>query len=181
VWIDHCELFSDRLSGTDYYDGLLELKNQASFVTVSWSDFHDHYKVSLISSGDQQIGDRTIRATYHHNYFHDVGSRLPSIRFGKAHIFDNYFQNIQSTGVNSRMGAVVKVEHNYFELTSDPIGSWDSAEVGTWDVTNNLFDRSTGSMPTTSTGSLTLPYDYTLDPPEDVPALVSAGAGVGKL
>jgi pectate lyase len=181
IWIDHSELYSDRLRGPDYYDGLLELKNEASFVTVSWSNFHDHYKVSLISSGDQQIGDGAIRATYHHNYFHDVGSRLPSIRFGKAHVFDNYFQNVESSGVNSRMGAVVKVEHNYFEGVKDPIVSLDSAEVGTWDVTNNLFDGCTGAQPTTSNGSLTPPYAYTLDPPEEVPALVTAGAGTGKL
>lgn len=181
VWIDHCELYSDRMNGTDYYDGLLELKNQASFVTVSFCHFHDHYKVSLVSSGDQQIGDSVIRATYHHNYFHDVGSRLPSIRFGKAHVFDNYFRNVASSGVNSRMGAVVKVEHNVFESVKDPIVSIDSAEVGTWDVTNNLFDNCTGGQPVTSNGSLTPPYDYELDPPEAVPSLVPAAAGVGKL
>lgn len=181
VWIDHCELYSDRLSGVDYYDGLLELKNEASFVTVSWSSFHDHYKVSLIGSGDGQIGDAAIRATYHHNWFYDVGSRLPSLRFGKAHLFDNYFQRVESSGVNSRMGAVVKVEHNYFELVKDPIVSLDSPEVGTWDVTNNLFDGCTGSQPTASNGALSPPYDYTLDPPEEVPALVPAGAGTGKL
>jgi pectate lyase len=178
VWIDHCELYSDRLNGTDYYDGLLEIKNQASFVTVSWCDFHDHYKVSLISSGDQQIGDTAIRATYHHNFFHGVGSRLPSIRFGKAHVFSNYFRNVESTGVNSRMGAVVKVEHNYFENAKDPIVSEDSPLLGTWDLTNNVFDGCTGSQPVTSNGSLPPPYDYALDPPEGVPALVTAGAGV---
>lgn len=181
VWLDHLDLHSDRLNGSDYYDGLLEIKNQASFVTVSHSAFHDHYKVSLVSSGDQQLGDRSIRATYHHNWLYDVGSRLPSIRFGKAHVFNNYFQNVASTCVNSRMGAVVKVEHNYFENASDPIGSWDSPEVGTWDVTNNVFDASSGSMPVTSTGSLTPPYDYALEPPEAVPSIVPARAGVDKL
>ena len=48
---------------------------------MSWSNIHDHYKASLISSGDEQLSDTVIRATYHHNYFHDCGSRLPSIRF----------------------------------------------------------------------------------------------------
>ncbi|HVR21134.1 MAG TPA: hypothetical protein VMS65_15585, partial [Polyangiaceae bacterium] len=55
VWIDHCELFSDRTHGKDYYDGLLEIKNGAAFVTVSYTALHDHYKVSLISSGDEQV------------------------------------------------------------------------------------------------------------------------------
>jgi len=181
VWIDHCEFYSDRDNGEDYYDGLVELKNGASFVTVSWSHFHDHHKVSLISSGDEQVGDVVIRATYHHNYFHDVGSRLPSIRFGKAHVFDNYYVNVANTGVNSRMGAVVRVEHNYFETSDDPIGSWDSSTVGTWDVVNNVFDTCNGSQPTTSTGSLIPPYEYALDAPEELPSLVPAGAGVDKL
>jgi hypothetical protein len=35
-------------------------------------------------------------------------------------------------------------------------------------------------MPTTSTGSLTPPYDYVLDPPEAVPAVVPAEAGVDE-
>jgi len=46
---------------------------------------------------------------------------------------------------------------------------------------NNVFDRCNGSQPTTSTGSLTPPYEYTLDAPEELPSLVPAGAGVDKL
>ncbi|HWA75086.1 MAG TPA: hypothetical protein VG937_22265 [Polyangiaceae bacterium] len=182
IWIDHCELFSDLENGKDYYDGLLEIKNEASFVTVSWCNFHDHFKVSLISSGEEQIRDTAIRATYHHNYFHACGSRLPSIRFGKAHVFDNFYQN-NTTGscINSRMGAVVKVENNAFVSSKDPIGFWDSPMTGFWEVSNNTFEGCEGSMPTTSTGALTIPYAYTLDPVEDVPALVPQGAGVGKL
>lgn len=182
VWIDHCELFSDLDHGKDYYDGLLEIKNAASFVTVSWTVFRHHFKASLISSGDEQVGDTVIRATYHHNYFHDLGSRMPSIRFGLAHVFGNYYlNNLGGSGVNSRMGAVVKVEHNYFENSDDPIGYWDSPMTGYWDVNNNHFEACRGSQPATSTAMLPIPYDYTLDPVADIPALVVANAGVGKL
>ncbi|HEX6274974.1 MAG TPA: hypothetical protein VFZ53_18155 [Polyangiaceae bacterium] len=181
VWIDHCELYSDLANGKDHYDGLLELKNGASFVTVSYTSFHDHYKVSLISSGDEQVGDTVIRATYHHNYFHDCGSRLPSIRFGRAHLFNNfYLDNTGGSGVNSRMGAVVKVESNYFRNTDDPIGWFEGPETGTWDVANNVFEACSGSQPTESTGSLTVPYEYTLDDPLDLPTTVPAAAGVGR-
>jgi pectate lyase len=181
VWVDHCELFSDLDNGKDYYDGLLEIKNGAAFITVSHTEFHDHYKVSLISSGDEQVGDTVIRATYHHNYFHDTVSRLPSIRFGKAHVFNNYFSNnTGGSGVNSRMGAVVKVESNHFENTDDPIGWFEGPETGFWEVSDNVFEACAGSQPTTSTGMLEIPYAYTLDPVADVPASVSAAAGVGK-
>jgi pectate lyase len=183
VWIDHCDLYSDLTSGKDYYDGLLEIKNGASFVTVSRCHIHDHYKVSLISSGDEQVGDTVIRATYHHNYFHDVGSRLPSIRFGKAHIFNNYYRTApDGSGVNSRMGAVVRVEGNVFERVENPIVFLDSARTGYWDVTGgNTFVSCTGSQPATSTGQLAPPYSYTVDPAADVPTTVPAAAGVGKL
>jgi pectate lyase len=181
VWVDHCELYSDRLNGVDFYDGLLEIKNGAAFITVSHTVFRDHYKVSLISSGDEQVGDTVIRATYHHNFFQNCRSRLPSIRFGRAHIFNNYFlDNNGGTGVNSRMGAIVKVESNYFRNTDDPIGSWDSPDVGAWDVQGNVFDACVGSQPTTSTGTLAIPYEYALDDPQDLPTLVPEFAGVGK-
>jgi len=183
VWIDHCDLYSDRTSGKDYYDGLIEIKNGASFVTVSRCHIHDHFKVSLISSGDEQVGDTVIRATYHHNYFHNCGSRMPSIRFGKAHVFNNYYiNNADGSGVNSRMGAVVRVEGNHFENSENPICFLDSSKTGTWDVTGgNTFVNCTGMQPTTSTGMLTPPYPYTLDAVGDIPTTVPAAAGVGKL
>ena len=98
-------------------------------------------------------GDTVIRATYHHNYFHDVGSRLPSIRFGKAHVFNNYYVNVpDGSGVNSRMGAVVRVEGNHFQGVENPICFLDSAKTGYWDIgAGNMFESCTGSQPTTST------------------------------
>jgi pectate lyase len=182
IWIDHCELFSDLDHGKDYYDGLLEIKNGASFVTVSWTEFHDHYKVSLMSSGEEQIGDTVIRATFHHNYFHHVNSRLPSIRFGKAHVFNNYYLEISDGScVNSRMGAVVKVESNYFEGASDTVGSWDSPMPGFYEVSNNVFLACSGAQPVESNATLAIPYPYALDDPNQIPSIVVAGAGVGKL
>ncbi len=178
IWIDHCDFYSDMNNGKDYYDGLLEIKNEASFITISWSLFHDHYKASLISSGDEQVGDKAVRVTYHHNYFYNTNSRLPSIRFGKAHIFNNYYKD-NGSAVNSRMGAVVRVDNNYFQNTMPTITSEDSPEVGTWDVSNNVFNACTG--PTTSNGSLTPPYPYTPDAPAGLPTSVPAGAGLGKI
>ena len=110
------------------------------------------------------------------------GSRLPSIHFGKAHVFNNYYQdNTIGSCINSRMDAVVRVENNYFENSGDPIGSWFSPTVGSWDVSNNIFDQCTGAQPNESTGSLSVPYDYAPDAPEDLTSLVTTGAGGGRL
>jgi pectate lyase len=117
IWIDSCEFFSDHDHDKDYYDGLLDIKNTSSFITVSHTKFHDHAKCILISSGDQELQDSVLRITFHHNYFYNSGSRLPSLRFGKAHIFNNYYKN-NSGGINTRVGACIRVEKNLFEGNS---------------------------------------------------------------
>jgi len=180
IWIDHCE-FYNQFQGIDkdYYDGLLDINGAVDYVTVSWCYFHDSWKTSLIGSSDSDNYNRTI--TYHHNWFRNCNSRLPSFRFGEGHIFSNYYQDIPGSAINSRMGAKLKIEHNYFENVKNPIGSWDSQEIGFWDIVGNIFIDCSGSIPTTSTCSYTPPYSYTLTPAEKVKEIVTQYAGVGKI
>jgi pectate lyase len=180
VWIDHCELYSDDPAAQpdkDLYDGLLDLTQESAFITVSWCSLHDHWKGSLAGSSDDDPFDR--RATYHHNYFKNVYSRVPSYRGGKGHVFNNYYADVAGSGVNSRVGAVLRIEGNSFERVKNAIVSLDSAVVGYWDVADNLFVDSSG-MVTTSNGSFTPPYAYTLDSSSTVKATVTQYAGVGK-
>lgn len=157
IWIDHCEFFTDRDHDKDYYDGLLDIKNESSFITVSWCNFHDHYKSILISSGDDSYQDSVQRITFHHNYFHDCGSRLPSIRFGKAHIFSNFFEN-NGSAINTRVGACVKVEHNYFLNSGSSIMQTGTAYLD-MDPATNIFINST--VQTGIPGcNLNVPYPY---------------------
>ncbi len=172
IWIDHCEFFSDRNHGTDYYDGLLDIKNESSFITVSWSSFHDHYKTILISSGDEQYADTVIRVTFHHNYFYNCESRLPSIRFGKAHIFNNYYKNC-NTAINSRMGACVRIENNYFENVSKAVFSDYSSIPGAGILFNNYLLSS--NIYALAICNLEVPYNYFLDEPEVLPSIIPSG------
>lgn len=180
IWIDHCE-FYNQFQGVDkdYYDGLLDINGDVSYVTVSWCYFHDSWKTSLIGSSDTDNYNRTI--TFHHNWFRNCNSRLPSYRFGEGHIFNNYYQDIPGSAINSRMGAKLRIEHNYFENVRNPIGSWDSSEIGYWDLVNNLFINCSGNIPTTSTCTYIPPYSYSLDPVERVKELVTQYAGIGKI
>ena len=173
VWIDHCDFFSDRDHGSEEYDGLLDIKNESSFITISWSKFHDHYKTILISSGDTQYADSTIRVTFHHNYFYNCNSRLPSIRFGKAHIFNNYYKNC-GTAINSRMGACVRVERNFFNTVSTAVMMVYSPEKGSVELVDNYFVKSAYS--TTPSCILDIPYEYVtqLDETMDIPFLIAS-------
>src|SRR5262249_3603037 len=42
IWVDHCDLSSDRTDTTAGYDGLVDITHGSSYVTVSWTRFHDH-------------------------------------------------------------------------------------------------------------------------------------------
>lgn len=179
VWVDHCELYNDMNSDKDYYDGLLDAKGECDYITFSWNYLHDSWKTSLVGSSDGDEYDRKI--TYHHNYIQNCNSRLPSYRYGHGHIFNNYYETSVSSTINSRMGAELLIENNYFKDAVEPIVYLYSDEPGYWNVSNNIFENCTGSQPTTSTCSYTVPYSYTLDDPADVPSIVKQWAGVGKI
>ena len=181
VWIDHCELFNEppqTQTNKDLYDGLIDITHDSSNVTISWNFFHDHWKSNLIGSSDSDNFDRT--TTFHHNYYNNIASRVPSYRFGHGHVYDTYFLGVFISGVNSRMGAVLRVEGNVFENSTDPITSLDSSQVGFWDVADNQFVNSTGNQPTTSNGTFVPPYTYHLDSSSTVKNLVTQWSGVGK-
>eukprot|EP00833_Pecoramyces_ruminatium_P009904 jgi/Orpsp1_1/1183936/evm.model.c7180000087288.1 len=133
IWVDHCEFFNDRNHGKDYYDGLVDFTHACDYITVSWCSLHDHYKASLVGHSDTNASEDTgkLHITYHHNYFRNIGSRLPSLRFGTGHIYNNVFENIESSSVNVRMGAQALVEGNVFKNANKPISTnLDSKQEG---------------------------------------------------
>lgn len=172
IWVDHCEFYSDREHGKDYYDGLLDVKNGSSFITVSWSVFHDHYKVCLVSSGDEQVIDTVARLTFHHNYFYNCESRLPMIRFGKDHIFNNYYKDCHNA-IDSRMGACLKIEGNYFANVYRAVFDQGSTIPGKAFLNANHFGNSlVQSLPECD---FPIPYPYQLDSAEAVPRIIAQG------
>ncbi|MBN1414735.1 MAG: T9SS type A sorting domain-containing protein [Bacteroidales bacterium] len=173
IWIDRCEFYTDRDhdDNEDYYDGMLDIKNESSFITVSWCHFHDHNKGILVSSGDDSYQDSIQRMTFHHNYFYNCNSRLPSIRFGKAHIYNNYYEKC-NTAINTRMNACVKVENNYFNNAGTGIGMLYSPIPGSVDLGENIYVNTTYT--TSPVCTLYPPYNYasTVDSTEDLPELI---------
>lgn len=185
IWIDHCEAYNidpKIQTNQDLCDGLVDAKGNSAYITISWCYFHDHHKCTLVGSSDSDNFDRKI--TFHHNYYSNITERAPSYRFGTAHVFNNYYKGVYGSGVNSRMGALIFVEKNYFDGCKDPIVTKNSTTNGFWTVSNNVFDNCTGNQPTTSTGTAFTPtYNYTsvVTNQTDVKTVVMQYAGVGKL
>jgi pectate lyase len=208
IWIDHCDISSaigdlngdgkvdlkGDISGgdVDWYDGLIDMTESCHNITISWNKIHDSFKAMLVGKSDSDLNDRKI--TFHHNHFYKLWERIPSYRGGTGHVFNNYYQDIDHSGVNARMEAKIRVEGNVFEkvgsaevdsktkLAWGPIGAYYSSTKGLWDVKDNLFVDCKGNQPTESTCSFDPPYQYAnvLQPASEVKATVLAWSGVGK-
>ncbi|GGL37895.1 pectate lyase family protein [Planomonospora parontospora] len=177
VWIDH----NDFSNGDD---GAVDIKRGSDFVTVSWNRFHDHDKTLLLShdedAGPQDIG--RLRVTYHHNYFDASDQRHPRVRFAAlVHVYNNYYRD-NSYGIASTYDAGVLVENNYFYSVNNPGRVDFSGDLGRLVERGNILVAC--NHPIETRGTVTEPrthYPYTADPAADVPTIVSAGAGVGKI
>ena len=107
VWIDH-NTFEDRTTADStlplhfgvlfqVHDGLVDITNASDLVTLSWNRFRNHDKMMLIGSSDTAAADRgKLRVTLHHNLFDGIGQRVPRVRFGQVHVYNNLY-DLRST------------------------------------------------------------------------------------
>ncbi|KAF5674557.1 pectate lyase B [Fusarium heterosporum] len=179
VWVDHCELSSDLSKDKDYFDGLLDVTHASDWVTVSNTYLHDHHKASLVghsdNNGDEDTG--ALHVTYANNHWASIGSRAPSVRFGTVHVFNNYYEDISVTGVNSRMGAEVLVESSAFENAKKALISKDSKQTGSISVNDVNLGGSTNDAPKGSISKADIPYKYSLVGSSKVKSAVVGVAG----
>ncbi|RYZ03320.1 MAG: polysaccharide lyase family 1 protein [Myxococcales bacterium] len=192
VWVDHNDLFSSTKddcpgAGDTEFDGLIDIKKGARYITISYNKLHDHQKTGLLGSSDTDKTQRYV--TFHNNWYDNVVSRTPLHRFGYIHLYNNYFSRITSSGINVRTGGHALIESNYFENVVNPVTSRYSDELGYWDLRNNF---ATGITWTTEADTLAnadkwtttkafpaseLNYSYTAAPVACVKKVAMATAG----
>jgi pectate lyase len=193
VWIDHNDLFSSTKddcegAGDTEFDGLIDIKKGARYITLSYNRLHDHQKTGLLGHSDTDEMDRYV--TFHHNWYQNVVSRTPLHRFGYVHLYNNYYDTILDSGINVRMGGVALIEANYFENAANPVTSRYSDVVGYWDLRDNHVGTGVTWSTTEDTlanaenweSTATFPeqeltYDVAVDAAACVKAIVSARAG----
>ncbi|HAL44599.1 MAG TPA: hypothetical protein DCP47_01540, partial [Phycisphaerales bacterium] len=110
----------------DTGDGAFDISNNSDFVTVSWCKFYynspapaeDHRFACLVGSSDSQTDDAAnLRITYHHNWWTNrVKERMPRVRYGQVHVYNNYYSNLETGGycIGVGCGSRIRVESNYF-------------------------------------------------------------------
>ena len=193
VWVDHCDF--DQV-----YDGMIDVAHASDYVTVSWNVLRNQKKCSLIGHSDSNAGEDTghLNVTYHHNYFVDVDERMPRMRFGNAHVFNTYCENLGGNGIQSTTSAATLVENSHFQFPQSgslPTREENGGGTGIVKVVScvisnlpavNVQFRQFGHSNFLFNApfvSATPPYSYTnvMHPVSVVPNIVTNWAGTGKL
>jgi pectate lyase len=212
VWVDH-NTFTDgdnpdsaqpRFFGEPFqvHDGELDITNAANLLTVSWNRFFDHDKTMLIGSSNTSTTDPgKLKVTVHHNYFHDTLQRLPRVRFGQVHVYNNFYEIPDAATFVYALGVGVRsqlfVERNFFALGSgiDPgalLFDWGGTTLTARDQLVRAGGRTApvdliaaynaAHDPDFGTDAGWTPTLHTrIDPPRLVPVTVVLLAGAGRV
>lgn len=178
IWIDHNDL-------TNALDGAVDITRAADFVTISWNRFNSQGKVSLVGAGDTQIDDRgTLRVTYHHNWFVGTSERHPRVRYGRVHVFSNFYQEV-AVGIGIGVESQIISENNFFDTSTPYVFRFEpnSPQAGFMRDTGSYFTAN--NLPVLDDSGISWGpgtyYAYEPTHPFDVPYIVSTGAGVGQV
>jgi pectate lyase len=179
VWVDHCDI-------ADGADGNLDMTHGTDLVTVSWTRFHytdqapdpAHRFCNLIghSDGNASEDEQALDVTMHHNWWTEgVVERMPRVRFGQVHVFNNLFDSPDTNyAVRAGVQSEILVEANYFDGIANPPEIYDAgAEIVAVD---NVYDNTSGAQDQDG-DAFVPPYAYTPDPAEAVLRIVPSCAG----
>lgn len=186
VWVDHVDVI-------DGQDGNLDIVEASDLVTVSWCHFHytdvnkPHAFSNLISSSDGSTQDRDkLRITYMKNWWgRGVQERAPRGRYGKVHVFNNFYKTERTEGYLIGPGVEIQllIENNM--AVESPIKPFINT-TAEW-VKEDAY-RATGNQGTAG-GSLNMskgnvfdaPYAYDLIAASEVEKVVThANCGAGN-
>ncbi|PWI19177.1 pectate lyase [Streptomyces sp. Act143] len=172
VWIDHNRF-------THMGDGLLDIRKDSRYITVSYNQFADHNKAFGIGWTTNVLTEMTID----HNWFRGTKQRNPSAdNLAYAHLYNNYLSAqvedgdpVWTYGNWARGKTRMVIENSYYDGVQHPYQADATAEL----VQRGSILRDTTGR-TDAWGTAFDPrdfYDYRLDPAAAVPALVPLFSG----
>lgn len=186
-WIDHCtfeghDLSKDTAVHEGDIDKLLNIRDTADYVTVSYCKFTGHkYGLLFGYPNDDLATIRTYngypRLTFAYNYLNDVVTRGPGLmRHGYFHMLNNYVVNFDmayTIHTNSR----VYSESSYFEagtrkgsVVNDDASAFFT-DVDSYPTLSNIKSYATDFRPASY-------YQYTTLSTSQVPSFTKSYSGV---
>jgi len=145
VWIDHNSFsdeprfdtqfppvfgapFNEATQKVQHHDGSVDVTLLATKVTISNNFFMRHDKTNLLGGNDiaglvPGHGPGKMDVTFHGNWFQNTIQRMPRVRFGRVHVYNNCYEENRLANAEYRMGDV-----------------WATGTAAKLYTENNLFD-----------------------------------------
>ncbi|KAK8454782.1 hypothetical protein SEVIR_4G032000v4 [Setaria viridis] len=114
VWIDHVSMY--RCS-----DGLIDVVNGSTGITVSNSHFTKHDHVMLFGASNDNPQDRMMQVTVAFNHFgKGLVQRMPRCRYGFFHVVNNDYTHWQMYAIGGNKNPTIISQGNRFIAPDDP-------------------------------------------------------------
>lgn len=149
IWLDHNSFINGSAD-------LLLLSGTSDLVTVSWNVFsntffgHEHMGVNIGQADSDTESAGHMRVTLHHNFYAKmVNERMPRVRFGKVHTYNNLclagtdVLTRSYYAVRSGFDANVRSERNIYKDFNGPSWWWTSEKLGAENAT--VFNYARGN------------------------------------
>ncbi|KAF1849570.1 polysaccharide lyase family 1 protein [Cucurbitaria berberidis CBS 394.84] len=175
IWIDHMKFA--RMN-----DGLIDLRRDSSYITVSSCIFSEHNK----ALGIGWTTNITAKVTINDNFFNSTNSRNPSAdNLEMCHMYNNYFRNCTSYGTYARGHTSLLVEHSYYDTVFDPLVAGPNASIkANWIKFKHTEGEALLDVNSKKVFKASDYYQYSLrdpyDLPNDIPYFAGPQAEIGS-
>ncbi|KAL3519437.1 hypothetical protein ACH5RR_017586 [Cinchona calisaya] len=141
IWIDHCYL-------AHCADGLIDIVEASTSVTVTNNYFTQHNEVMLLGHQDGYSADKILKVTVAFNHFGTgLVQRMPRVRYGYAHVANNFYDQWLMYAIGGSSNPTIFSEGNYFIASNNPytkevtkrdvnLEEWTK---WTWRTSNDVF------------------------------------------
>ncbi len=178
IWVDHNTFYPSA-------DGSVDIKRGSDWATVSWNRFVGTDKSMLLGHSDDtgSLDRGKLHVTYHHNWFDHSATRHPRVRFGQAHVYNNYANGISDYFMGKGVECSIYADGNYVDTIKRIFTPFDGTNA-TWTSSNIIAGECRADDCLVHNNGAFNPatyYSWSPDAAANIPSIVMNGAGAGKL
>ncbi|KAE8729858.1 putative pectate lyase 6 [Hibiscus syriacus] len=112
----------DHLSMYQCFDGLIDVIQGSTAITISNCHFTDHNDATVLVASDKYVEDEKMQVTVALNHFgKGLAQRMPRCRFGFAHVINNHYTHWIMSAISGCSHPTIISLGNRYRASSDKI------------------------------------------------------------
>ncbi|MEC5400312.1 pectate lyase family protein [Uliginosibacterium sp. H1] len=148
--------FNEATQKVQHHDGQVDVTVGGTKVTMSYNVFRTHDKTNLLGGSDTAsaqtgYGPGKIDVTFHHNYWLNTVQRMPRVRFGRVHVYNNFYDLDWRSSADYRLGetwtvgtaAKLFAENNVLDVRNTSLVA--SSKIGGYSSSTSNRNRCTAA------------------------------------